>query len=476
MKKRILQTSARSFIRLIITLSSLISVSCPAIHAQKNPAQNGTAADFPVENVEEGSVHSTSVTFYQKFADLLEQQGLTIHSVLDVPNLDKHPSLMQDLADAFGVPKRIFHNAHTVGDYLCAILDTRYYGAASEQMDFFKIQYSSHFRDFENYMSDYPESANFREARNKYIITWLYMVQRFAEKDCDKIKYERCLADYQKFSDEYCRELYDESGYLSDCRLTYFNYEGYETIDLSAIAQKAQNSLAAIKQEETEAEKMWVEACDGNTYEGYRAYYQRYPKHFHSEEALDRLCEFEQSLWQQTARLNTRAAYDSFLGQYPAGCHATDATRHIFDLYQAENHAIPQSIVSMTMCDIGLKDSIWLGIVNTCPGRHTYKFTLYGETCCQKTLRPDEYFWIKLEPHNESLLLLESDNGESKLYTYIHRNGVYLLSLQDDEIKEMDICDFLDPSVRLSDKDPVERFAREAIEKHEALKRPFIGQ
>jgi len=180
-------------------------------------------AEAPTFSEEEEYVHEkvweTGPTFYQQVVDFFEQHGVTVTSVIDKPFYGNSPELLSEIATAFQVSECALRNVNTVGDVLCRIMEQRYNGPHSEIMDFERIQYSSWPPDFKTYMEHYPNSPRWREAYEKYMVTFLVSSWNYA-MHYNSVRYCKDFLDkYREFSDNYCWGL------------TYYSKTSYSWLD-----------------------------------------------------------------------------------------------------------------------------------------------------------------------------------------------------------------------------------------------------
>lgn len=394
-------------------------------------------AEAPTFSEEEEYVHEkvweTGPTFYQQVVDFFEQHGVTVTSVIDKPFYGNSPELLSEIATAFQVSECALRNVNTVGDVLCRIIEQRYNGPHSEIMDFERIQYSSWPPDFKTYMEHYPNSPRWREAYEKYMVTFLVSSWNYA-MHYNSVRYCKDFLDkYREFSDNYCRGLYDEAEEVPEgCRLHTIDYEGYDSIAVCVLADAAEKYLAEIFKAEKEEAETWQRVKEAPSYAAYHNYVKNYPRGQWYHEVLTAMEPLELPDWQRAVADNTREGYEAFLRQYPDGYHSPKAARYIQDLVQAARHLERDFCVTLSVQEPKGMDYAQVGIVNDCSTGSTYTITYTGGTGGQVVLQPGETAWVTMIRNGyteDNSILLENDKGEATLYEMYIDKGVYLLKL-----------------------------------------------
>ncbi|MBO4645736.1 MAG: hypothetical protein J5642_04395 [Bacteroidales bacterium] len=425
------------FLQLVFFIALLVSASIN-LWAQED-AEAPTFAEEEEYGDEE--VWAPGPTFYQQVVDFFSRHGVVITSVFDEPRMAYQGALKDELATAFLVQDYMLVNVRTVGDILCQIMKARYCGPHSEVMDFERIQYSTSCMDFKEYMEHYPNSSRWHEAYDKFMATLLATVWRSACSQEDEAYYQKYLELYNKFSYEYCREMYDESEEVPEnCRLHSFDYEGYDKMPFCEKADEAESKLAGLRQRQKEEETVWEQVQAAPSYASYSAYCQKYPKGRWTEQAQMAMCDMELPDWQRAVAANAREDYEAFLRQYPDGYYAPSAARHLQDVFQAAHHLKRDFRVLFPVKEPSGMEYAQVGIANDCPTESTYTLTYTGGTGGQVVLRPGETVWLTLirpEYPEECGVLVESDKGEAKLYDLRIDKGVYLIKINNMNFKSI---------------------------------------
>lgn len=437
MKTRLLQ---------LITLSFLLIGTYMNANAQNPDEEDTTIAESSYSYDENNTYQYTSSSFFETLKSLFAQHGTIIWSVMDEPPICFDENVKKEIADVFFVPEMVLSGSISVGDVLCKIMETRYCGPSSECLDFYKIQYSSRFVDFQDYISKYPNSPYLKEAQKKYYVTKLVTLWRYAQWNGQKRDYECFLKTYQKFVDEYGKKYYEKDEVEEDCNLYYLNYEGYKRTSIEYYVKSAKKIIQEFEEKERIDDEAWAKARKSKSYEAYCDYYEQFPFGRHTEDVLDELRQYETPAWERSYNQNTREAFEDFLRHYPIGYHAQRAANCIIDLFQAKHHeTIEKNFVSSLRMHDNFYDAR-IGIVNSCLKGYSYTLTLGGDIGLQKTLRPGETLWLNLSHKKNINILLESDHGDFMLSSIDFSGGIYQLYIQDMQIKEISIFDFMNPA------------------------------
>lgn len=449
------------FLQTIMIIALLVSASIN-LWAQED-AEAPTFAEE--ERYGDEEVWSPGPTFYQQVVDFLAQRGVTVTSVIDKPFVGDNQKLLSEIATAFRVSECSFNNAWTVGDVLCIIMEARYNGPHSEIMDFERIQYSSRHKDFEEYMNHYPNSSRWREAYEKYMVTFLTAYwNHYAMQYTNTYYYKDFLNKYKDFSDNYCRGLYDESEKVpAGCRLHTIDYEGYDSIAVCVLADAAEEYLTEILKAERGEEAVWLHATEASSFAAYHNYIRNYPRGQWYYEALAAMEPLELPDWQRAVAANTREGYEAFLRQYPDGNYAPKAARYIQDLVQAARHLEKDFCVTLSVQEPKWMEYAQVGIANDCPTESTYTLTYTGGTGGQVVLRPGETTWVTMirkEYPEDYSILLENGKGEAKLYDMYIDKGVYLLRLHNMDFKSI----VRDDPMALSKREKTSRAVKKLIQ------------
>lgn len=350
----------------------------------------------------------------------------------------------------------------SVGGTLTKLLKEKYAKKSNEKNDFYAIQYSTSSSDFENYLEKWPNSKFLEEAKarlNCFKVNELWLIakeantrkayEKFAEysKESPICEYEGCqkisesnfnvgtaIGEWYSLID---RSLEQDNSIYKDYSIYIGKYGEY-----SPFAKEAMDSLRvnkdrydwdiAVKEDTPEAYKeyidnhnngkfiwkakalvkeldLWNKAVTSNMYNDYCKYYSEYPDGKYATNAVEKIKQQEESVWEISRKKNTLKAYEDFVNEYPNGYYASEAQNLITKLRLAPYLKNPPSFNSIQSVGYYSHPGYSLVCLGNVDKSTTIVVSLNGPTGFSKSIKPGSREWVRVKNGSYRILVQASN-------------------------------------------------------------------